>query len=60
MQEGVSLRDYLALNAPPSPDNYEDEFEDDAWRRMTLAEIESRWSYEYADAMLKERVKERT
>ncbi|HLZ10665.1 MAG TPA: hypothetical protein VKT80_18910, partial [Chloroflexota bacterium] len=64
VQEGVSLRDYLALNAPPVPDDYwecieankedypdlKDMFENDLI--LSPAEQAARWAYEYADEML--------
>lgn len=47
---GMSLRDYFAVHAPDAPDDFGwADGETDSWQRRT------RWSFHYADAMLRAR-----
>lgn len=48
--KGMTLRDYFAAHAPPAPDRVMANLN---WDRRF--EIQSRWAYDYADAMLKAR-----
>jgi hypothetical protein len=50
--EGMTLRDYFAIRAPLMPKQY---FEDSLLLGMPWEQAQSKWSYEYADAMLKAR-----
>ena len=53
----ISLRDHLAINAPPRPSEWwPDDFPQLA-PRGRMAELGARWRYAYADAMIAERDK---
>ena len=64
---GLSVRDWLAGNAPPMPEGWAlDEIErdeemarpDETFERRGLLELTVDWSYAYADAMLAKRRQE--
>lgn len=48
-QQGISMRDYFAANAPPPPDHWRGGERD--------ANGMASWAYRFADAMLAEREK---
>lgn len=60
-QEGMALRDFFAVHAPPPPKWWLSEYRscfEAAENLAVAAEHYVRWNYEFADAMLRERAKQ--